>query len=208
MIDPNNHIISKSLFAGAAVSIGCYISLLCDISLLSPLLLSIGFLFCIVYQCNLFTDKAGFISDTRDIRRLILVLLLNVFAAFVFGIAIRFLDTSVSIEVDKILSVKLNTDYLQYIIGSIITGSLMSFAIESTNKQSKNFLIPILCVVGFAYTGCPHSIVDSFYYGASTLLYSSADSLILHLLVAIIFNFVGCNLYNLTVKRSLIYHSE
>ena len=208
MIDPNNHVVSRSLFAGIAIGIGGYLFLSCSNAILGSILFSAGLLSVCIFKCNLFTGKSGFISDTQDFRRLILVLLLNVFAAFMFGLISKLLNPSIANAADGVLIARLNTDYLPYIIKSIITGFLMTLAIESENKPNANHLVLILCVVGFISAGCLHCIADSFYYGASTMLYDNPIDLVLRLLVVILFNFVGCNLYNLVVNRSVIHKSE
>ena len=205
MINPKNHIISRSLLAGITIGIGGYLSLSCDNQILSAILLSVCFIGCTLFNLNLVTSKGGFLSDTQDMRRLVLVLLLNMFAAFMLGLVIRFTDQSVSSTADNIIVTRIDTDYLSYIIKSIITGFLMTLAIESENKQNSNHIVLILCTLAFVCAGCLHCIADSFYYGASTMLYESPGSLILRLLVVILFNFVGCNLYNLFVNKSFIY---
>ena len=207
MIDPNNHVISKSLFAGMSIGIAGYIYLSTN-AILGTVLFSVGLLSCVVTCSPLFTGKSGFISDTQDFRRLILVLLLNVYAAFTLGLIARLLNPQIVNAANDILISRLNTDYLPYIIKSIVTGFLMTLAIESESKPNTNHLVLILCIVGFISAGCFHCIADSFYYGASTVLYKDPSSLIIRLFVVIIFNFVGCNLYNIFVNRSFIHKSE
>ena len=207
MIDPNNHVVSKSLFAGVSIGVGGYLFLSCSNTILGTVLFSVGLLSCVITGSPLFTGKSGFISDTQDFRRLILVLLLNVFAVYSFGLIAKILNPSIVNAANDILISRLNTDYLSYIIKSIITGFLMTLAIESESKPNANHLVLILCIVGFISSGCFHCIADSFYYGASTMLYENPSSLILRLFVVIIFNFVGCNLYNLFVDVSFIHKS-
>ena len=207
MIDPNNHVISKSLFAGLSIGIAGYIYLSTNV-ILGTILFSVGLLSCVITCSPLFTGKSGFISDTQDFRRLILVLLLNVYAAFTFGLIARLLNPQIVNAANDILISRMGTDYLSYIIKSIVTGFLMTLAIESESKPNTNHLVLILCIVGFISSGCFHCIADSFYYGASTMLYKDPSSFILRLFVVIIFNFVGCNLYNLFVSRSFIHKTE
>lgn len=212
MIDPNNHVVSKSLFAGVSIGIGGYLFLSCYNtilgSILGTILFSVGLLSCVITCSPLFTGKSGFISDTQDFRRLILVLLLNVYAAFTFGLIARLLNPQIVNAANDILISRMSTDYLSYIIKSIVTGFLMTLAIESESKHNANHLVLILCIVAFISSGCFHCIADSFYYGASTMLYKDPSSFILRLFVVIIFNFVGCNLYNLFVSRSFIHKTE
>lgn len=208
MIDPKNHIISRSLLAGITIGIGGYLSLSCDNQILSAVLLSACFIGCTLFNLNLVTSKSGFLSDTQDMRRLVLVLLLNMFAAFMLGLVIRYTDRSVSSVADNVIVTRIDTGYLSYIIKSIITGHLMTLAIESENKQGSNHIVLILCTLAFVCTGCLHCIVDLFYYGASAELYDNLGSLTLKLFIVIVFNFIGCNLYNLVVNKSFIHRSE
>lgn len=206
MIDPDNHIISRSLLAGIIVSIGGYLFLSCTNTLFGAVLTALCFLSCSILNLNLFTDKAGFLSESIDFRRLILVLLLNVFAAFMFGLISRFLNVTISSLADNILLATISSGYLLCIIKAIIAGFLFTLAVESSTK-SKNCIIPIICITGFIYTSCFNCVLDSFYYGASSVIYEN-PSLMLHLLLVIIFNFIGCNLYNLFVNRSFIHRIE
>lgn len=206
MIDPDNHIISRSLLAGIIVSIGGYLFLSCTNTLFGAVLTALCFLSCSILNLNLFTDKAGFLSESIDFRRLILVLLLNVFAAFMFGLISRFLNVTISSLADNILLATISGGYLLCIIKAIIAGFLFTLAVESSTK-SKNCIIPIICITGFIYTSCFNCVLDSFYYGASSVIYEN-PSLMLHLLLVIIFNFIGCNLYNLFVNRSFIHRIE
>ena len=199
-----DHVISKSLLAGVCISIGGYLFLSCHSAVIGTILFSVGLLSCVITDSPLFTSKGGFITDAQDARRLVLVLLLNVFAAFMFGLVSKILNPSLVDAANNILTARMSTGYLPYIIKSIITGFLITLAIESENKPNSNHLILILCVTGFILSGCPHCIADSFYYGASSVIYKN-PSLILHLLLVIIFNFIGCNLYNLFVNKSFIH---
>lgn len=199
-----DHIFSKSLLAGISIGAGCYLSLMCSNSVIGYVLFSIGFICCTLFDLNLFTDKSGFLSDNRDLRRLILVLLLNLFAAFVAGLISKLLSSSIVDSVNELLVSRANPDYLSCMIKSLIAGFLMTASFESVNKQNHNHIVQIICVVGIVSTGCFHCVVEAFYYGVGTLSYMH-PVMILHLLVVVIFNFIGCNLYNLLVNKSLIH---
>lgn len=207
MIDPNRNVISKSLLAGISISIGCFLLLSCEYVLLGYLLFSIGFVCCNIFDLNLFTDKCCTISDGQDFRRLILVILLNIFAAFIFGLLSNVLDPTVSTSADNILKEHISNDYLQCIIKSIITGFLLTVAVKSEMNDEHSHIIYALCVIGFVSTGCLHCIAESFYYGASSMIYSNTGDLLFRLLIIVVFNFIGSNMYNLFVNKSLIHKS-
>lgn len=210
MIDSNNHVVSRSLFAGIVIGIGGFAFLSAANHVVGAILFSIGLLACSMLNLNMFTDKSGFLQDTKDFRRLILVLLLNLFAAFMFGLLARFFDTSISTAADGILIARLNTEYLPCIIRSIIIGFLMTLAMckEQNTHSNDNHIITILCAFAAMYLGGFHCILESFYYGASTTFYDNIGDLLLRLLFIVVFNFIGCNLYNLFIHRSAIHNPE
>lgn len=204
MIDPADHIISKSLLAGAVIGIGGFLFLSSQCSLIGALLVSICFLSCSILKLNNFTDKSGCLSDYIDFRRLILVLLLNVVATFIFGLISKFLNLSIVSVADKCVNTILATDYATCAVTSLAVGFIMMLAAEFRRESSGNLLY-IMCVSGLLATGYSNCVLDSFYYGASSVLYDNVWSLTSRLLVVILFNFIGCNLYNLSVNRSLIH---
>ena len=146
----------------------------------------------------------GSSSESTDFRRLILVLLLNVVAAFIFGLISRFLNPSIVSVADNCVSTILSTDYVARAINSLAVGFIMMLASEFRKEGSGNLLY-IICVSGLLAIGCTNCVLDSFYYGASSILYDNMWSLTSRLLVVILFNFIGCNLYNIFVNRSLIH---
>lgn len=204
MIDPDDHIISRSLFAGVVVGIGGFLFLSSQCSLIGALLIAVCFLSCSIFKLNIFTDKSGCLSDSVDFRRLTLVLLLNVVSAFTFGLILRFLNQSIVRAADKYVSTILATDYTTCAITSLAVGFIMMLAAEFRKESSGNLLY-IMCIFGLLSIGCSNCVLDSFYYGASLILYDNVWSLISRLLVVILFNFIGCNLYNLFVNRSFIH---
>lgn len=211
MIDSNNHIISRSLFAGICIGVGGFTFLSTANPIVGAILFSTGLLACSVLNLNLFTDKSGFLSDSKDLRRLILVLLLNLFAAFVFGLITRFFESSLSSAANSVLTVQLNTGYFQCILRSTITGFLMTLAICREPRQNTNYssiIIIILCALAAMYLGGFHCILETFYYGASTMFYDNIGDLLLRLLITVVFNFIGCSLYNLFIHRSFIHNPE
>lgn len=203
MIDPVDHVISRSLLAGVVVGIGGYLYLLNHDHIIGSALASICFLSCSVLNLNLFTNKSGFLSDLMDFRRLILVLILNVIAAFLFGLISRFLNQSIVSIADKMVLSHLSSDYFICIMMSLITGFLITLSTKFDNLRS-GYLLHVAYVFSFLAIGGFHCVLDSFYYGASSVFYDNIWGLTSRLLVVILFNFIGCNLYNLFVNKSFI----
>jgi hypothetical protein len=133
-------------------------------------------------------------------------LLLNVVAAFTFGLISRFLNSSVVDVADKCVNAILSTDYTSCAITSLAVGFIMMLAAEFRKEGSGNLLY-IMCIFGLLAIGYSNCVLDSFYYGASSAFYDNVWSLTSRLLVVILFNFVGCSLYNLFVNRSFIHRT-
>lgn len=206
MIYPDN-IISKSLLAGVSIAIAGFIFVSCANPAIGAILFSLGLLGCVTYNLNLFTGRSGFLSDGQDFRRLLLVLILNIFAAMIVGVTIRFADSSIISAVDQLVNNRLNTDLSIIIIRSIITGFLMTLAIESETKTN-NHIVLIFAVTAFILSGCYHCIADAFYYSVSSLTIANIGSVLARLSLTILFNFIGCVVYNLFVNKSIIHVSN
>lgn len=198
-----DNIISKSLLAGITISIGGFIFLSCANPILGSLLFSVGLISCVIFNLNLFTGKSGFVSDKSDFRRLLLVLILNLFAACIFGVIASLLDQNIQVTANQLVSIRLNTSLSVFIIKSLITGFLMTLAIES-EKNNSTHLILILSVLAFISAGCYHCIADMFYYSASSLAINNFASVLFRMLITITFNFIGCCLYTLFINKSFV----
>lgn len=197
--------ISKSLLAGVVIGVGGFLYLTSPNSITGTILLAAVLVGVSVLNLNLFTDKAGFISDTQDIRRLVLVLCLNIITSFIFGLIIKYTHSGISNSADAILFTQLNTDLLSIIIKSLVAGFLFMLAIESHNKNKH--ILSLLFFMGFIVTGCTHCILTVFYYGASNMFYNDVGWFMLQLLLIVLFNFIGSILYNLFVNKSIIHRS-
>lgn len=203
-----DNIVSKSLLAGVVIGFGGYLSLAVDNLILQALLFSVAIISINVFRLNLFTEKSGFLKDSQDIRRLVLVLLLNLFAVCIFGILAGLANEPVRQTADLIVTARVNESIPVVILNSSITGFLTTVAIESeTNAYSKSHVPLILCAIAF-YTGsCYHSILDAFYYCASSVAVNNIAHSALMLLLTIVFNFIGSILYNVFVSKSVVNKS-
>ena len=200
------HCISKSLLGGITVSACGFIFLSCSNIIFATLLSAAVLLSINIFDFNLFVDKCGFISDTSDIRRLVLVLCLNLLTVFLFGLLFGYFVPSISSAADVIVTARLNTPTTALIIKSIIAGFLIMLSISLLKSESRNnIILSLLCISGFIYSGCVHCILDTFYYSASSMLYDNFGWIALNTALAILFNFIGGVLYNLLVNKSIIH---
>lgn len=203
-----DHIISKSILASIALSIGCILCLLSHNYVVGSILLSLSLYSIIAIDCNLFTTKSGFLSKSVDFRRLSLILLLNLLFITAIGLVAGLLCAEVSSASLNVASSKLNNHFSELVIKSIVTGSVMTFAVSSSVRHPDHYLLPILSIFGITITDCHHCVTDMFYYGASGLLYENFPAAVYTLLLIITFNFIGCNLYNLFINKSFIYNND
>ncbi len=203
-----DHCISKSLLGGITVSVCGFIFLSCSNIIFATLLSAAVLLSINIFDFNLFVDKCCFISDTGDVRRLVLVLCLNLFTVFLFGLLLSYFVPGISSVADGIVTARLNTPITALIIKSIIAGFLIMLSISLLKSESRNSIIlSLMCISGFIYSGCMHCILDTFYYCASNMLYDNFGWVALNTILAILFNFIGGVLYNLLVNKSIIHSS-
>lgn len=198
-------VFSKSLFAGIVISIFCYILLSCNTAY-NDFLFPLALLFCSIFGLNLYTTKICTLSDTQDIRRSFLVLILNLFAVIILGLLFS-LDDNIYNNANIIINKKFNVSVLDTIIGATITGLIMSLLIWEDNR-SLNAIKMILFVVlgGILFTSIyQHTVFDLFLYVSSLRMFTDPGGTFIRLLFTVIFNFIGCNMYNIIVNKSLIY---
>lgn len=204
-----DRIFSKSILAGITIGFGGYINLSSPNSIVGAILFSVGLLSVVIFNLNLFTGKSGFLQDHSDFRRLILVLLLNLFGAMLFGILAGLANDQVSLSANEIVSSRLDTPILKLMLNSVVTGFLMTLAIESERDNSHKTHLPlILCVVAFILGGCYHCIADAFYYSASSIYLDHLAQIALRLFIVIVFNFIGCNLVTIMINHSLFLRNK
>lgn len=194
-------IISKSVFASVVVSLGAALFLLSGDYILFTLLLTS----LIIYNGNLFTLKAGFISESIDFRRISLILIINLLVVFIAGILIGISNATIIDKANTLLTTHLNESYLSLIIKSIVAGFMMTYAVESSVRHPNHYVLPVLCMFGIIFTDCQHCVTEMFYYGASNILFDHLGTLLLRMLLIVLFNFLGCNVFNLVVSKSFIY---
>ena len=201
-------IISKSLFAGIVISIFCYILLSCNTHY-NDFLFPIAILFCSIFGLNLYTTKICALSDAQDIRRSFLVLILNLFAVIILGLLFS-LDDNIYNNANLIINKKFNIGIIDTIIGATITGFIMPLLIWDDNRTF-NVIKMILFVVlgGILFTSIyQHTVFDLFIYVSSLRMFTDPGDTFIRLLFTVIFNFIGCNMYNIMVNKSLVYNKN
>ena len=201
-------IISKSLFAGIVISIFCYLLLSCNTTY-NDFLFPIAILFCSIFGLNLDTTKICTLSDTQDIRRSFLVLILNLFAVIILGLLFS-LDDNIYNNANLIINKKFNIGIIDTIIGATITGFIMPLLIWDDNRTFNVIKIILFVVLGgILFTSIyQHTVFDLFIYVSSLRIFTDPGDTFIRLLFTVIFNFIGCNMYNIMVNKSLVYNKN
>jgi nitrite transporter NirC len=150
--------LSKSIFAGIAIALGCVLYLLAPNPTIGAVLFSCGLLCVRIYKLNLFTGKTQFMAAVNyyPLSYYITVLIGNLLGVAIIGGITYTLthDAAVPIAVAKAAQ----SPALALVKG-IGCGMLMSLA---TYEKSPLWMC-LLCVPAFILTGLNHCIADAYY---------------------------------------------
>ena len=149
--------LNKSIFAGIAIGLGCWLFLTIENPIYAALLFSCGLLAVRLYKLNLFTGKTQYLWDkTISIKNYFLILLGNL-----IGISlIVFLSNLIGTEkVSAIAETKAAQPLFIALSKGIGCGMLMSLATYPTSP----LWLSSICVLAFILAGFNHCIADFFY---------------------------------------------
>lgn len=194
-------IFSKSAIAGIILGFSCFLYLSCQNTIVGSILFAVGMLYATQFDINIFTDKSCSLINSGDARRLSLVLILNVISAFLFGFVTRLISPEFIYSANAIVQSHYNSSIIEFIIKSVITGFLISTSVSSNISERK--FIYVICAFVVAQFGFYHCNISAFYYGLSDVFYEHFIYMPIMFSVMIISNFIGCNLYNLFVNKSV-----
>ena len=196
-------IISSSILAGIAISLGAIVNLAIG-QPIGPFLFATGLLIVITLQLNLFTGKAGLlITNEYNPLDLFGVWLGNYVGCWFMAGAVLFLfpqnlsqkviDGSIAI-----MTTRAESPWYTVVALGVMCGILMYAAVQGSAKASescKPFVI-IFPVATFIYCGFAHCVADMFYYSTAQM-YSQT---IFPLLLVTAGNLIGCNLPGLFLR--------
>ena len=173
-------LINKSIGAALLISLGDYALLKLGLPL-GPVLFSLGLLGVCYMGQNLFTGKCGFlIEDKIKVTDLLIILLINLIAGYLFGLLFSITDPEVlknAIEKVKTWDVSLS-----FFIKSVLCGVIMYIAVFMYRKGT-----PLGIIFGiplFIFCGFQHCIANIITMGVARTWHTS-------ILICIIGNFVG-----------------
>lgn len=192
-------IISESILAGIFISVGGAAFLTVG-GITGAILFTFGLASIVCYQLYLFTGLSGFIDNIRQLWELFLVLVFNIvgclFASYAMSVSLPDLGNS---AID-IVSKRVDMGALNVFILAIFCGFIMTTVVTFARK--KQWIPLLLGIPLFIMCGFVHSIADAFYYGLAMFSgYEMKWCNALMYLMAVVGNFVGCNLYRVILFK-------
>ena len=193
-------LIRLAIFAGMLIGIGGLTYLNVG-GLAGAILFAFGLISVVLCKAQLYTGKAGFLPY-RDFPRVIIILLGNVIGcALVAVLTIYAKNPKVMAGIDAIIASRGAASWHEIIITSIGTGVIMTLAVFGT--INKNFLPLLFGVPVFIMCGLPHCVADAFYYSVCAVNGKFETWMLLPWLLAVVGNYIGCNLPRIMMQRDL-----
>lgn len=189
-------VFGQSVLAGIAISIGCVVFLRTG-GVAGAVLFAFGLLTCVHFKLPLYTGTAGFVMNGIELRRLFLILAGNIVGCLLMALAMRSSLAGIDDLAGAITSKRASLEPWQVLILSGMCGFIMTIAVKFA--RSGSFLPLLFGVPVFILCGFIHSIADAFYILASPLPLLQADMgmVVLNYAMAVVGNFIGCNLYRI-----------
>ena len=173
-------LINKSIAAGLLIGLGNY-ALLKLGNPIGPIIFALGLLGVCYMGLNLFTGKCGFLfQDKIKITDLLMILIVNLLAGYLFGVIFSVADTTVMDN--AIAKVDSWTISWAFFIKSILCGIIMYIAVYMYKKGT-----PLGIIYGiplFIFCGFQHCIANIITLGA-------ARTFSWTILICILGNFIG-----------------
>lgn len=145
----------KSIFAGLMIGIAGSIFLNVDNKIASALLFSIGLIIICLRGYNLYTGKIGYIKSVKDLPKMFLYIIGNLFGVFLISLTTKTSSNELILQ-------KLNIPWHLTLLKSIGCGFLMFLAVD-IYKQKESVIGILCCIPAFILAGFEHSIADLFY---------------------------------------------
>lgn len=148
---------NKSIFAGIAIGLGCWLFLTIENPICAALLFSCGLLAVRLYKLNLFTGKTQYLwGKSLSIKNYCLILLGNLIGIGLMVLISNLIGTE---KVNAIAQAKASQPLLVACSKGIGCGMLMSLATYSNSP----LWLSAICVLSFILAGFNHCIADFFY---------------------------------------------
>ena len=192
----------NSILAGLCIGIGgiAYLSISNPVG--GAIFFCVGLFVILNFNFNLLTGKLcyTFSNNIKYFYNLFIILLGNYIGANIIGLSLNLTRlTSLQEKCTNIVNTKLNDSLLSIFILAILCNILIYVAVEGFKSENTltKYLSLFFGVSVFVVCGFEHSVADMFYFSFA-LNYTGRAFLVL--LIVILGNFVGGNLFELTKK--------
>lgn len=176
----NKELINKSVAAAILIGLGNY-ALLKLGNPIGPIIFALGLLGVCYLGANLFTGKCGFlIQDNIKITDLLIILVVNLIAGYLVGIAFSYCDKDVvTAAIAKVGTWEIS---IPFFIKSILCGIIMYIAVYMYRKGTAYGIIYGIPL--FIFCGFQHCIANVITLGVARTFHWS-------LIICILGNFLG-----------------
>jgi formate/nitrite transporter FocA (FNT family) len=192
----------KAILAGVFISIGGIVNLKIG-GPLGAFLFSFGLLSVVHYSLPLYTGKAGFCKYSEDVRVLPIILIGNILGTIIIGLPTHFIYPDISARASLLVDTRYTSDLLSALFKSMMCGLIMTTVVKFARQ--KKFIPLLIGIPLFILSGFWHSIADAFYYSVSLNI---EITIVYIYIICVLGNYIGCNLYNLFVNKSLFCKEE
>ena len=191
--------LSGGVMAGGAIGIAATIYLRVG-GVLGAAMFAFGLIVVVAMKLPLFTGQAQHVCNRckRDYSLLGLMLLLNIAGCFILSAITCTPEMTEASE--AIITARLTKGPLMCGILAIPCGFIMTAAVRGAGLKN-NWLPLLFGVPAFIICGFPHCVADSFYYASCShdFIMSHEWDLLAAYLPTVLGNYIGCNLYRLTL---------
>ena len=180
------NLLISSVLAGVCIGLGGYVNLVMG-GIIGAVMFSFGLLSVVHYGLALYTGKSGFFTNRRELTDLLYIIAGNFVGCWLVSLIFDYALPQYVENAQKIVDVIAGKSLLAVFLLAIPCGFIMSTAVKFAREG--RFLPLLFGVPLFIVCGFRHSIADIFYYCAAM------DFMFLPWLMAILGNFVGCNVH-------------
>jgi formate/nitrite transporter FocA (FNT family) len=180
----------SSLLAGICIGLGCVINLKVG-GIAGACLFSFGLLTILCFNLKLYTGVVGYFNFKKPVIQtlyIFLVLIGNLCGTALLADTISVASPELALKANSIMLTRITYSYVQTFFLAVWCGFIMTACVWSY-RQNQKAIIVLLGIPIFILSGFIHCIADSFYMFLSHTYAGEGKYAI-----AVLGNFVGCNL--------------
>lgn len=186
------HMIRQSLFSGILIGLGAYGFLVLG-GIPGAVIFSFGLLCVIYFGVPLYTGKAGFIDDLRELAQ---IWFFNALGCMIVGLVALYLGGEPHLRAVQCMESRLANPVLNVLLRAVGCGLIIDLAVWVA-KTRKSMLPVLFGVPLFIVCGFYHSIADVVYIFAAG---QWSPTLLWYYPLIVVGNYLGCNLRRVMLK--------